>query len=220
MSGKGEAGLFVSGFGFEHSVAGFFGAAGLGNDQTKGLAQRSVELIQDAIHAVGVGIVEEEQPDFVGFRVAERMRDELRSESRAADADEQQLGERAIYSVNSSSVHVCRKLFDSSDRVLDFGADFGVRRQFRIAQPIMANHPVFVGVGDGAFFEGVHGDKRLVHPAGHFLEVIIRKIDPAQINRQADLRKGGVVALESLPGLVLRCVHEAENNGEVKWLNS
>ena len=55
-----EAGGFAGGFGFEHAVAGFRGAAGFGNHHDQRAVEAGFgELGEHAVHAVGVGVVEE-----------------------------------------------------------------------------------------------------------------------------------------------------------------
>jgi hypothetical protein len=80
----------------------------------------------------------------------------------------------------------------------------------------MTNHPVFVRISDGAFFEGIHGSESFGHGRGHFIEIIVRKIHAAEVDAQADGRIGRVVALEALPQVVLRLLHKIERSLIVK----
>ena len=54
-----EAGAGEGGFGVEHAVAGFRGAAGLGDDDGERGGEFRADVGEDALHAVGIGVVEE-----------------------------------------------------------------------------------------------------------------------------------------------------------------
>ena len=94
MASEIQPGALVSGFGFQHAVAGFGGAAALGDHQGQGLVQAAFQRVQDAEHAVGVGVVEEIGGQDVALG-AEGFGHELGAQGRAADADQQQVAEGA-----------------------------------------------------------------------------------------------------------------------------
>ena len=86
---KSKPACFIRRFGNQHSVAGFLCAAGFGNDDAKVRFKSAADGRQNPIHAVGVGIIEEERFELVGARIAQGMGDKLRSQRGPADANEQ-----------------------------------------------------------------------------------------------------------------------------------
>ena len=73
--------MFESVFRYQHSVAGFFGAAGLRNDDAKRPVQVSSNGCQNPVHPVGVGIVKKMRLQLVRAGIAQCVGDELRSQS-------------------------------------------------------------------------------------------------------------------------------------------
>jgi len=82
--------------------------------------------------------------------------DELRAEGRAADADHEEVLEFAARTSDRAAMDFRDEVVDRGERAGDLGRDFASRRQMWRAQPVMADHAVLVGVGDGAFFERGH----------------------------------------------------------------
>src|SRR5947209_7291096 len=70
-----ESGPVVSGFGFEHPVAGLFGPAGFGDDDTESFAQTGIDGGEHPVHAVGVRIIEGEKAKLIG-RISQSMGNE------------------------------------------------------------------------------------------------------------------------------------------------
>ena len=62
---KTKSALFISGLGFQHSVAGLFGAAGFGYHYAEGHIQIVTDLGQCLVHAVRVSIVKEIDPHLI-----------------------------------------------------------------------------------------------------------------------------------------------------------
>src|SRR5205823_2054179 len=58
---------------------------------------------------------------------------------------------------NFSGVNIGRKLFNAFICLFDLRAKLRVWRQRRIAEPIVANHSLLIGIGDRARFELAHG---------------------------------------------------------------
>ena len=70
MSREAQTRPLVSGTCLDHSIAGFRGAAGLGDDQCQGLPQLACQGAEDLVHAIGIGVVEEIGRQLVGMRMA------------------------------------------------------------------------------------------------------------------------------------------------------
>src|SRR5205823_3209365 len=58
---------------------------------------------------------------------------------------------------NVSSVNIRREFLNAFVRFFDICAKFRSRRQGRIAEPVVADHPLLTGIGDRARFELPHG---------------------------------------------------------------
>ena len=147
---------FPGGLGFEHAVAGFRSAAGFGNDEHERLVEAvGGDLGEHRVHAGGVGVVEEE--DRQAGVLADGLGDELRAERGAADADEQDLLEDATVGRRDlAGVDFHREVLEVGERAGD--GLFQLRRggEVGVAQPVVADHAAFVGVGDGTGFERLH----------------------------------------------------------------
>src|SRR5688572_26782929 len=102
------------------------------------------EPVEDAIESVRVRVIEEGDIHRIG-RLAERIGDELRSKSGAADPDEQDMFEfSGTGRRDFPGVNIGRELPDPRIRFLDVRAQLWRWREFWIAQPVMADHPVLV----------------------------------------------------------------------------
>ena len=96
-------------------------------------------------------------------------------------------------------MNIRRELLDALVRFFDIGAQLLVRRQCRIAQPIMTDHSLFIRIGARARFQFVHGGKRLVDLGSHVDEKIVRKFHPANVDGKIELVVAEKIALETLP---------------------
>ena len=144
MSGNGngvlaeiKARLLERGLRHQHSVAGFLGAAGFGNDDAKGFIQIGADGGQNPVHAVRVGVVEEKGLELVGARIAQGVGDKLRPQRRPADANQQIIFKRSARAANFARVNFGRKILDSGDGFFDFLANF---RRWRERRDSAANN--------------------------------------------------------------------------------
>ena len=67
----------------------------------------------------------------------------------------------------------------------------------------MTDHAFFIRIGDFAFFQSGHIIKCLVYQGFVLFKEILRKIHPADVQAQAQLRIFCVVFLESFPEFLL-----------------
>ena len=63
----------------------------------------------------------------------------------------------------------------------------------------MPDHPLLIGVGDRARFQFAHRGKRLLHLRSHFLEKVIRKTHPADVDREIEIVVAQKIFLEARP---------------------
>ena len=76
---------------------------------------------------------------------------------------------------------------DAGERGLDFVAEEGVGGEGRVAQPVVADHPALVGVGDGALLELPHRRERPPHGRLHPPQELLGEPDPAHVDEQPQL---------------------------------
>ena len=98
-----------------------------------------------------------------------------------------------------ADVHIRGEFLDARVGLLDVGAQLVVRRELRVAQPIVADHAVLVGVGDAAGFEVAHRGERFLDLRLHLFEEAVGKAHPADVHRKAEIVVAQVVLLKSLP---------------------
>ena len=194
-----ELGGGERGDGFEHAVAGFRGTAGFRDDDDEGFGELPAQGVEDVVDAVGVGVVEEVHRELVLARRAEGGTDELRAERGAADADDQKVLELALGPGNGAGVNLGGEVLDGGQGGVDCRCELGCGREVRGAQPVMADHPVLVGVGDGAFLERGHVSECLLHPRRHGHEELVRERDAADIERDAEFFDVAEVGFEAGP---------------------
>ena len=196
---KWDAGFFKGRLRREHAVAGFLGAAGFGNDDDERAAEAAADLGKDFFHAVGVGVVKKVRADWI-FGGPERVGDELWAERGSADADHEEVGEFFAgggknFSRVDGGCEIQNRFFRGEDRVLQFLG--GSQRS--VAEPVMSDHAVFVGVGDGARLELFH---LLAGPVGderHSCKIILGKIHPADVHRNPQIIVAEKILLEPAP---------------------
>jgi len=196
---KVQAGALVGGFAFDHAVAGLGRAAGLRGDDGQGAAQLALKLPENEVNAVGVGVVDEVDGELVAAGLGERVGDEFGAEGGAADADAEDVFEGAGGAFDFALVHLGGEVLDALDGGFDVVADGGGGREAGVAEPVVADHAVFVGVGDGAFFEGVHGVHGGGHLGPHFFQEVVGKGDATDIHGDAEFFKRQVKFLETVP---------------------
>ena len=66
----------------------------------------------------------------------------------------------------------------------------------------MANHPVFVGIGDSAGLEFIHRVERLGQARLDLPDELLREIHSADVETQADRGELCVVMLKPLPNII------------------
>ncbi len=196
---KSKPGFLKARLRLQHAVARFLRAAGFGNDNDEGVGEPVTDLLEDTIESVRVGVIEKENIHQVARR-AEGVGDELRPEGRTADADEQDVLERlSARRRDAADMNVGGELMDAPVRLDNLGAQFVVRRELRIAQPVMSDLPLLVRIGDAAGFEFPHGGEGFLDLRLHFLEEAIGKTHPADIEREAEILVAQKIFLEPPP---------------------
>jgi hypothetical protein len=128
------------------------------------------------------------------------VRDELRAEGGAADADHEQVLELAARAGDGAGVDLGREILDGSKRAGDLLRQLLRRCEMWRTQPVVADHAVLVGVGDGALFEGRHIGEGFLHRHLDLREVTIGKRHAADVERQAERGIGEVVLFKTRPG--------------------
>ena len=181
-----QSGGGVGGFGGEHAIAGFRGAAGFGNHHAEGVFQGVPDFRQHAVQAVRIRVVEKVGAEGGGPVVDQRGGGQLRPECAPADADDEEAGEpTARGRGDAAGVHVRGEGQAVSKVAFDFGSDFRGGGEGRGAQPVVPDHSAFVGVGDGALFEGGHVGEGFGAERSHTFEVAVGKSHAADIERKA-----------------------------------
>ena len=134
-------------------------------------------------------------------------------ERRAADPDEKDVFEAfSIFGPDLSGVKIRRKLFDAFVRLFDICAKFRARRQRGITEPIMTDHSPFVGIGDCSRLQLPHRCERFVDLRLHFLEEIVRKFHPADVDGETEFAVVQKILLKTLPARGGRhCVKNIKN---------
>ena len=70
-------------------------------------------------------------------------------------------------------------------------------RKLRRAEPIVADHALFVGIGNGALFQDGHGRESLLDGGLHGREKVVGKGDAADIHGEAEISVVAVVGFEA-----------------------
>ena len=150
--GEIESGGLEGGGGFELAVAGLGGAAGFGDDDDEGFGELAAKAGENVVDAVGIGVVEEGHGELVLAGLAQRVLDQLRSEGRAADADHEQVFEFTLWAGDGAGVDFGGEVLDRGERGRNLGGEGGRRGELGRTQPVMTDHTVLVGIGDGPGF--------------------------------------------------------------------
>src|SRR4051812_29131224 len=115
------------------------------------------------------------------------MADQLWTERRPADADDEEILELALWTGDLPVVHLGREVLDRGEGRRDFAADRRIGRELWRAQPVVPDHALLVGIRDGARFELRHRLERPLYPRLHGGEKIVRKRHPRNIERNAEV---------------------------------
>src|SRR6266513_1596501 len=100
---------------------------------------------------------------------------------------------------NFSSVNIRREFLKAFVRFFDICAKIRSRCQGRIAEPVVADHPLLTGIGDRARFELPHGCKGFLDARLHLLKEISRKCHTADVDRKIKIGVAQKIFLKTLP---------------------
>ena len=84
---------------------------------------------------------------------------------------------------------LCGETGDSVDGGFYFSGNLRIRREFGSTQPVVADHALLIGVGDGALLERRHVGERLGHDWGHLLGETGGRWRAAEVERDAEFRE-------------------------------
>ena len=151
------------------------------------------------IESVWIGVVQKINVHRIGGR-AESLCDKLRTQRRTANPDQKNVLEfLSVRGRDLSGMNIGRERLDLFVRLFDVAAKIGIRSQRRIAQPIVADHAVFIRIRDCACLQFTHGPKRLLDTWLHLVEEIVAKFHPADVDRKIDIVVTQEILLEALP---------------------
>ena len=155
---------------------------------------------QRPIDPVGIRVVEEIRLHSISRR-SERRGDELRPERRAADPDNEHLAEAGRpLRPHPRRVDVRGEAQDARGRLLDDGAERGLGRELRRAQPVMADPAVLVGVRDAPALERRHLGERRLNARFHRGEKIFLEVNPAHVQPETEAGVVEEVGPEAIEG--------------------
>src|SRR5512132_764616 len=106
---------------------------------------------------------------------------------------------RSAFRGDFSGVNIFSEFFDATNRLFDLRADFRCRRKRTISQPVMTNHSVLCGISNCSCLQFPHRCKRRLDLRPQFLEQIVRKFHPADVERETELTIFQEISLKSLP---------------------
>ncbi len=133
--------------------------------------------------------------------MAHGLGDKLRPERGTADADEQKLLEGlTIGSFHLARMHLRGEGLEIRERTSDRLFQLRRRREIRIAQPVVADHPAFVGIGDRTGFQRRDVGKSLVDFRSHAAVKLRPDVHQREIERKAELRVAEERLIVGLPG--------------------
>ena len=201
VPGEVEAGVLECAACLEHAVARLLGAAGLRDDEHERLGETSLtDPGEHAVHAVGIGIVEERDAHRV-IGGLQRGGDELRAEGGAADADHEHASEAvgAVGRADASLVDIGGEALDLSETVRDLAADVVVGGERRVAQPVVADLSFLVEVGHRSLLERVHRIESASRGLLHFLEEPGAELHAADVEPEPDRFVYGEVFAIAIP---------------------
>ena len=185
--------------GFEHAIARLFRAAGFRDHHRQRVREMDAYLAQGAIESVGVRVIEKINIERIGG-VVERVRNELWSERRATDADQEHMLEALSFlRCDFPALDIGRELFNARIGLIDIRTQLGSWREFGIAKPVMPDHSALVRICDRACFEFPHGGEGFLHAGMHFLEKTIRKTHSADVDGEVEIVVEQEIFLKSRP---------------------
>ena len=199
MAGKVEPRLFPPRLCLYHGVARLGGSARLGGDYRERPAKLSVELVEHEVVSVGIGVIEKEHFHLVRFRRAQSLRNELGAERGTAYAYAKDIFKFPVRARDFAAVDLFGKTLYLGDVALNLRLDFGSGRELRRAEPIVADHSVFVGIGDGAGFERDHRGERLLRGLLHRCQKSVVETDSADVQTEPQIFKPEVVFFIAFP---------------------
>ena len=88
--------------------------------------------------------------------VPQGIREKLRPQRRAADADMQKILKCPSASDSLRRMDALDEVMDCGERITDLAGDLGRWCEARLPEPIMPDHAILVGVGDRPCFERLH----------------------------------------------------------------
>ena len=91
-------------------------------------------------------------------------------------------------------------LLDVSEAGLDLSSQFRLGCERCVAEPIVADHAILVGVGDGAGLEFLHGLVGCLDLGLHFGEKVVAEVDTADVDREIEVLEFKIVLVEAFPG--------------------
>ena len=156
MPGKIQPLGLVGALGFQHSIARFLGAAGLGDHQRQCCREAGTNAGSDAVDAVRIRVVEEVNRQRRTCR-SQRIGHQLRAKRGATDAhDQHAVVLRSVRCQDPAFAHVFGKLQRGVQRRRNLVFQLRRRRQIGIAQPVMADHAAFVWIGNRTRLQSLH----------------------------------------------------------------
>src|SRR5439155_8243882 len=121
-------------------------------------------------------IVEKVNRQLIGDWLAQGVGDELWPKRRTAYADQKQILKHPGCGLELPSMNLCGETFYALDCLLYFLTNGRGRREGRIAQPVMSDHPILVGIGDRTPLKARHGSESLLQSRFHRGKKIIGKV--------------------------------------------
>ncbi len=174
------------GVGGEHAVARFGGRARFRNDDD----EEGFEMLdcrERLFDALWVGVIEEMDAHGVVWG-RECRGNPLGAKGGTADADDEEVGVFfAVGGAEVARVDAFGEFFDVFADFFDFAADFSIGGDARVAEPVMTDSAVFVGIGDGAGFELCHFVEGARELRRHRGEEIIVEFHSTDIERKIDI---------------------------------
>ena len=193
-----QARPLVCGGGDEHAVASLGRSAAFGADDGESFGEFAFELPSTRAMPSGSVLSMKMDVHFVGAWLAQGIGDKFRAEGAAADADRENVGEAVRLGglIFPECMSAANYLIEARVSVISLAISF-VGARFGIAQPIMADHAILIGIGDRAFLQLIHRGKGFFDRRFHFREECVIKMHPAHIQCQIKRGNGGEILFVS-----------------------
>ena len=153
---EGETRRFISALGLKHAVAGFLGAARLGDDDGKRAVQGTIQAGDHPIHAIWIGIIEEIGLQLILAALTQGMGDKLWAEGRTTNADHQKILEPTSLALNGTLMNFLSEGLDLREGLLDLISFFRGRGQTGVAQPVVTYLAPLIRIGHSPTLQGFH----------------------------------------------------------------